>query len=154
MIVFDEFMELQVGVKILLKNSEGKYLLVRRNPKKYPEVGAKWDIVGGRIIAGASLFDNLRREIKEEVGLNFTSEAKLIAAQDIISPPLNLPLKKGEKEEGRHVVRLTYIGEIDGNPVIDDDHLEARWFTGEEIKKLEPLDGYFRELIEQGSVVI
>ncbi len=54
-------MELQVGVKILLKNSEGEYLLLRRNPKKYPEVGAKWDIVGGRIVAGTSLLENLRR---------------------------------------------------------------------------------------------
>jgi len=39
-------MELQVGVKVLLKNKEGKFLLIRRSPKKYPEVGPKWDIVG------------------------------------------------------------------------------------------------------------
>jgi len=32
-----EDIKLQVGVKILLKNSEEKYLLLRRNLEKYPE---------------------------------------------------------------------------------------------------------------------
>ena len=60
-------MELQVGVKVFLKNLQGKYLLVRRSPKKYPEVGALWDIVGGRINPGSPLLENLKREKKEEL---------------------------------------------------------------------------------------
>jgi len=52
-------MELQVGVKALLRNKEGKYLLIRRSSEKYPEVGAKWDIVGGRINPGETLLENL-----------------------------------------------------------------------------------------------
>ena len=130
-------MELQVGVKAFLKNREGKYLLVRRSSEKYPEVGARWDIVGGRINPGTSLLDNLKREIKEEVGLDLTEEPKLVAAQDIL------------RVEGRHVVRLTYLGTIEGQPQLDDDHTEFDWFTVEEIKKLEKLDIYFRELIEK-----
>ena len=31
-------MELQVGVKILLQNKEGKFLFLERNLEKYPEV--------------------------------------------------------------------------------------------------------------------
>jgi ADP-ribose pyrophosphatase YjhB (NUDIX family) len=135
-------MELQVGVKILLKNKEGKFLLVRRNPKKYPEVGPKWDIVGGRINPGSTLVDNLKREIKEEVGLDYTGEPKLVAAQDIL------------KVEGRHVVRLTYLGEIEGEPKIDDDHLEVKWFESKEIKSMsgEVLDIYFKELTDSEVV--
>ena len=117
-------MILQVGVKALLKNKEGKYLFVRRNPKKYPEVGPKWDIVGGRIEIGSPLLDNLKREIKEEVGLTLSLPVKLVAAQDI--------LKSTEK----HVVRLTYLGEIEGDPTIDEESLEAAWMTAEEIKAL------------------
>lgn len=137
-------MELQVGVKILLKNSEGKYLLVRRNPKKYPEVGPKWDIVGGRIDPGSTLMDNLRREIKEEVGLDYTGEPKLAAAQDILKVP------------GRHVVRLTFLGEIEGEPKIDDDHLEVKWFLGKEIREMseEMLDIFFKELVEKEIIKI
>lgn len=130
-------MLLQVGVKILLKNFEGKFLLVRRNPKKYPEVGAQWDIVGGRIEAGSDLLSNLKREIKEEIGLDLSSKIILVAAQDIMRPD-------------KHVVRLTYTGEIDGHPVIDEEHIEARWFTGQEIKSLPEgeVDKYFAELVK------
>ena len=90
-------MELQVGVKILLKNREGKFLLVRRNPKKYPEVGPKWDIIGGRIIPGTPLLENLQREIKEEVNLDYAGNPALVAAQDIL------------KSADKHVVRLTSL---------------------------------------------
>jgi ADP-ribose pyrophosphatase YjhB (NUDIX family) len=135
-------MELQVGVKILLKNREGKFLFVRRNPKKYPEVGPKWDIVGGRINPGSPLLENLRREIKEEVGLDYIGQPKLVAAQDILKSP------------DKHVVRLTYTGELDGEPKIDDDHLEARWFKAEEINAMDisDVDGYFKELINSGII--
>lgn len=129
-------MELQVGVKAFLKNKDGKYLLVRRSSERYPEVGARWDIVGGRIIPGTPLIDNLKREIKEEVNLELTEMPKLVAAQDILRIP------------GRHVVRLTYVGTIDGQPKLDDDHTEYGWFTIEEIKKLENLDIYFKELLD------
>ncbi|MBI2641955.1 MAG: NUDIX hydrolase [Candidatus Wildermuthbacteria bacterium] len=129
-------MELQVGVKALLKNKDGKYLLVRRSSEKYPEVGARWDIVGGRINPGTTLIENLKREIKEEVGLDLIEEPRLVAAQDIL------------RIEGRHVVRLTYLGAIEGQPKLDGDHTEFNWFTMEEIKKLENLDIYFKELID------
>lgn len=137
-------MELQVGVKILLKNRGGKFLLARRNPKKYPEVGPKWDIIGGRINPGSPLIENLKREIKEEVGLDYIGEPKLAAAQDIL------------KIADRHVVRLTYVGNIDGHPIIDGDHLEAKWFTADELKSLtvEELDSYFKQLLDSKIIEI
>ena len=42
----DMTVELQVGVKVLLKNPEGKYLFLHRSAEKYPET-QKWDIPGG-----------------------------------------------------------------------------------------------------------
>lgn len=137
-------MELQVGVKILLKNSQGEYLLVRRSLKKYPEVGDhQWDIVGGRIDPGIPLLKNLKREIKEEVGLDLVNEPRLIAAQDILRIP------------GRHVVRLTYVGEIHGEPKLDpDEHNEYGWFTLEEVKNLQGLDLYFKEVLNSQSAII
>lgn len=127
----------------MLKNNEGKYLLVRRNPKKYPEVGDKWDIVGGRIEAGTSLIDNLRREIKEEIGLVYQDLPKLVAAQDIL------------RSSDKHVVRLTYVGHLNGEPVVDGDHSAAKWFSAEEIKQMSEmeLDSYFRKLVEKGILL-
>ena len=136
--------ELQVGVKILLKGAEGKCLLVRRSAEKYPEVGDhQWDIVGGRIDPGSPLMDNLKREIKEEVGLDLVNEPRLMAAQDIL------------RISGRHVVRLTYVGEIHGEPKLDpDEHSEYGWFTLREMKNLQGLDLYFKEVLNSQSAII
>lgn len=130
-------MELQVGVKALLQNNEGKYLLLRRSSEKYPEAPQQWDIVGGRIDSGTSLFENLRREVMEETGLELQGEPKLVAAQDILRPP------------ERHIVRLTYIGKADGNPKLSGEHTEYKWFTREELERLENLDSYFKELLDK-----
>ena len=132
-------MELQVGVKVLLKNGEGKYLLLKRSPVKYPGTKGSWDIVGGRIDPGTTLFENLKREIKEEIGLDFNAEPKLIAAQDILRLP------------GKHVVRLTYVGDLEGEPILDgEEHSEFRWFTLDELKNFEDLDMYTKELLGKG----
>ncbi len=135
---------LQVGVKVLLKNSKSEYLLMRSNPKKYPEKGAKWDIIGGRINPGQTLLENLKREVLEEASLELIENPKLIAAQDIL------------RIAGRHVVRLTYIANIDGEPQIDEENTEWKWFSGEEIKKLtiDELDIYFKELLDKSIIKI
>lgn len=131
-------MELQVGVKCLLQNREGKYLLIRESAEKYPEKGAIWDMAGGRIEPGTMLLENLRREIKEETNLELAEEPRLVGAQDILRVP------------GRHVVRLTFEAGITGEPKISSDHTEFGWFALEEIKKLENLDIYFKELLDKG----
>lgn len=131
----EENIVLQVGVKALLKNKAGKYLLLRRNPEKYPEAGATWDIVGGRINAGRPLLDNLQREIREETGLELTSIPKLVYAQDILKVP------------GKHIVRLTYTGTIEGEPQLDEEHTEFKWFTKDEISNLENLDQFLNEAL-------
>ncbi len=133
-------MELQVGVKALLKNSEGKYLVVRRSPEKYPEVVDQWDIVGGRINPGTSLLENLKREIMEEVGLTLAEEPRLIAAQDIL------------RIADRHVVRLTYIARINGQVKLDEDHSEYRWVTIDELRAIESIDRYLKELLTRAII--
>lgn len=130
-------MELQVGVKILLRNRKGKCLIVKRSEKKYPEVGARWDIPSGRIDAGKTLLENLKREVKEETGLILREEPKLIAAQDILRVP------------GRHVVRLTYLGKISGVPKLNQDNTEFRWVTRKEMEKIGNMDIYVKELLEK-----
>jgi len=133
---------LQVGTKILLKNKEGKFLLLRRNPKKYPEVGPKWDIVGGRINPGTSLLENLTREVREETKLEIIGTPRLAGAQDILRIP------------GKHVVRLSYEGEADGTPIIDEESHEWKWFSPDEIASIPKaeLDEYFSVLLASGAL--
>lgn len=127
---------LQVGVKVLLKNEAGKYLLLRRSVEKYPEAKGRWDIVGGRINPGQTLLENLAREVAEETGLKLTGTPKLIAAQDILRKP------------GYHVVRLTYLGRAAGEVKLDETENDLfKWYDGDELLALDDLDMYFKELL-------
>jgi 8-oxo-dGTP pyrophosphatase MutT (NUDIX family) len=134
-------MILQVGVKALLKNSEGKYLLLKRNMEKYISAKGIWDIVGGRIEPGTELLVNLKREVMEETGLEIISDPKLLYAQDIIRAP------------EKHVVRLTYLADTEGEVVLDtSENVEYKWLTPEEVKKQEDLDIYIKEIIDKGLI--
>lgn len=139
-------MELQVGVKVLLKNPEGKYLLIRRSEEKY--ANAKWDIPGGRINPGSALSENLARELMEETGLTMTSEPKVIGAQDIFTRDI------WPDAPERHVVRITYIGTAEGKPRLSDEHTEYKWVTLTELKSLsiEELDRYVKALMDAGAI--
>ena len=130
-------MELQVGVKIVLKNKDGKYLILLRSPQKYSNINGMWDIVGGRIEAGTPLLENLKREIFEETKLELKLEPKLIYAQDILRIP------------GKHVVRLTYTGETSGEPVLDNEHSDFKWLSLTELKNMEDMDIYFKEVLDK-----
>lgn len=137
-------MDLQVGVKALLQDSSGKFLLLRRSREAYGDVDGEWDMPGGRIHPGSPLLENLAREISEETGLSLEGEPRLCAAQDILRSP------------GRHVVRLTYRGRIqDGSPVLDGENTEARFFASRELKELgRELDVYLRDLLERGAITL
>jgi 8-oxo-dGTP diphosphatase len=132
---------LQVGVKVLLQNTEGKYLLLRRSSEKYPDVAGRWDIVGGRIQPGTPLIENLQREVQEETGLELAGTPELIAAQDIL------------RSVGRHTVRLTYLGKAKGEVALDkSENDEYRWLSFEEMRTMDDVDVYFRELLDNRSL--
>lgn len=129
---------LQVGVKILIKNGEGQYLLLRRSLIKYPDSKGQWDIVGGRINAGKTLIENLKREVFEETGLELVGVPKLIAAQDIL------------RKKGHHVVRLTYVGEAKGKIKLDEEENDMyKWIGWKELAELDNVDAYLKELLDK-----
>ena len=129
---------LQVGVKILLKNKEGKFLLLKRSREKYPEVEKRWDIVGGRINAGKTLLENLKREVLEETGLKLVGTPKLIFAQDIL------------KNVGQHVIRLTFLGKAKGKIKLDKkENDEYKWYSLEELNSLKDINFYLKGFLKE-----
>jgi 8-oxo-dGTP diphosphatase len=133
--------ELQVGVKVLLKNREGKYLLMRRSPQS--AAPGKWDMPGGRINVGSTLMENLAREVREETGLELRGIPQLIAAQDLMPKP-NIDI---------HCIRLTYICDApEGEPHVSEEHTEHRWSSLDEMRKLDNLDRYLAQLVSDGII--
>ncbi|MDB5189851.1 MAG: MutT related protein [Parcubacteria group bacterium] len=136
-------MNLQVGVKVFLKNEEGRILLLKRSEEKYGKTSGSWDIVGGRIDPGTTLIENLKREVQEETQLTITSIPKLIGAQDIIP------------NDERHIVRLTYVALTTGEPVLDlSENTEYKWVTLEELSKELDIDTYAAALLQEGLLKV
>ncbi len=149
---------LQVGVKILAIY-QAKFLIARRSDKVYSGVkGTMWDIPGGRIDPAFSLFENLKREIKEEVGLEITSRQRrasvdgsshnsesitLLDAQDIWVQAKNL-----------HVIRLTYLGKVEGSITLSHEHDEFKLASYEEMIELFDADNLIGQVLRADKKVI
>ena len=46
-------------------------------------------------------------------------------------------------------MRLTYIGKVEGEPILDSEHTGYFWLSKEEIKNTEGLDQYFKEVFDK-----
>ena len=118
-------MILEVGVKALIKNTAGKYLLLLRAAPYPGDDKCRWDVPGGRINPGEELVIALKREIEEETGLIMVDSPQIIYAQDIL------------RVIGKHTVRLTYIAKVKGKVRLDPvEHQDYVWFSIGEIKKM------------------
>lgn len=130
-------MNLQVGVKALIRNTKDQYLFLQRSEKISTDTNkTSWDIPGGRINPDESLVDALKREINEEIGVTLELSPTLIAAQDIFVPAKDF-----------HVVRLTYI--IEANPeniILSDEHESYKWVHKRDLKTIE-VEPYLAEVI-------
>lgn len=132
-------MILQVGVKVFLENQDSKFLLLKRSGNKYSDIKKLWDLPGGRIDAGSSLGDNLKREVLEETKLDIINEPRLIYAQDILT-------------EEKHVVRLTFVAKTKGEPVLDGENVEYKWLSLIEMREFPDLDKFVKEILDKNII--
>jgi 8-oxo-dGTP diphosphatase len=133
-------MILQVGVKVLLRNDEGKYLFLRR-AASFKAGPQKWDIPGGRIESDEALEDALRREVKEETAMDLTRIDSLLGAHDIFVP-----------EKDLHVVRLTYAGSATGEIELSDEHDIYKWMAKTELEAEPHVDVYLQQVVADNDL--
>lgn len=99
----------------------GKVLLVQR-AKNDKIGGGTWECAGGKIEFGEDLTTALRREIKEEAGLDVTV-GKILYATTFKTDPT------------RQVVVITYLcGSSDNFVTLSEEHTAYIWVSKEEIK--------------------
>lgn len=131
-------MNLQVGVKALIKNQNSQYLFLRRTMRLATDSDeTSWDIPGGRINADESLLDGLTREIEEEIGHTISTVPTLIAAQDIFV-----------KAKDIHVVRLTYIIEENVPEILlSDEHDAHQWVSAPNLNNIN-IEPYLADVLK------
>lgn len=126
---------LQVGVKALIQDEQGKILLLQRSKPFHGEDFCRWDIPGGRIDTEETQEAALRREVKEETNLTLGEIVEVFHVQDILFDPK------------LHVVRVTYRVKASGEVSISEEHTDARWFRIDEIPRALT-DLYFTEALQ------
>jgi 8-oxo-dGTP diphosphatase len=123
-----------LGVKALVKNKEGKYLLLKVNEKSLVanDLGEYWDIPGGRLKKGNTTVDTLKREVFEETGINNIKVIKEIGTS-ISNIRINL-------KEGGDVGLILSVYEVeiigDENITISTEHIEYKFCSVSEVKEL------------------
>jgi len=98
-------------VGCLVRNAENRVLLIKHYKRG-------WEIPQGRVEEGENLLDALRREVKEEAGVEI-EPGPLAVVWSMLTPP--------------SAVIFTFLGRyLSGELCSSDDSVEAGWFAEEE----------------------
>ena len=106
-------------VGALLHDDGGKLLMVKTH-----KWGHRWGIPGGKIRRGESSLDALRREVREETGLEI-AEPRFVMVQDSIDSE--------EFLRPEHFLLLNYVARVSPAEVtLNDEAQEYRWVSAAE----------------------
>ncbi len=129
-------MDSQVAVKAVIKNSDGRYLIVRENDR--------WQAVGGRLEKGEKLEDGLRREAREETGITDLQIGKVIHVDEWFAKP---------EGELKHIVALFFLcTTTSATIVLSDEHQEYTWVTPNELEKYPTIEKEIKQAIILASL--
>ena len=114
-----------VGVGAIIVDNRGRLFLARRGIKAKNESGL-WEFPGVSVEFGETMAEALRREMREEFGIEITVGELLDVVDHIL------------KEEGQHWVSPTFLCTItSGEPSIMEPEkcAEIGWFRPDEVPK-------------------
>jgi len=122
-----------LGIKALIRNNEGKVLLLQVNPAKlHGERKNYWDLPGGRVQKRHTVIDTLKREVAEETGVTDIKNTKEIG---MVLANIRIPV--GENDTVGLILSVYECVIADGsNIVISDEHVAYDWFTPKEAADL------------------
>ena len=129
-------------VGALIHDGNGHVLMIRTH-----KWGDRWGIPGGKIERGESSTNALRREIREETGLELRDIEFALVQDCILSPEFQRP---------EHFLLLNYVARATTTAVtLNDEAEEFRWLTPADALSLnlnQPTRFLLAESIEKGLV--
>ena len=115
-----------VELTVLCLIQDGKRILLQNRVK---EDWKGYTFPGGHVESGESFVDAVKREMKEETGL------------DIINPGL-VGIKQFPIENGRYIVLLFKAVEFSGN-VVSSDEGEMEWIDMEKLSEVNVVEDFY-----------
>ena len=126
-----------VLVSGILKNDKDQILLLLRGGKNKTNKG-NWQLPEGKVEFGEQPDVALKREIKEEIGMDVVSSQILFPFSSVIEA-------LGEKHQ---IIRLIYKVNCEGEGVhLDEDHDDYKWFSVLDIQRIEKTVDGLKEIV-------
>jgi ADP-ribose pyrophosphatase YjhB (NUDIX family) len=114
-----------IGVGAVIKDKQGRILLVKHVPERGGFWQGKWICPGGGLECGETIEEGILREVREETGLEIRLTTPLIPFERIV------------KEDGKitlHVIYIDYLAElVSGELEPASDVGQAIWVSPEEL---------------------
>lgn len=123
----------------------GKFLLAQRGMNEVHKPGA-WSVPGGKVEDAETTYvveKTLKKEIKEEVGLDITDDIELIYNNTF------------QRVDGAHVVNLTFLCHALSDAAQSlEDTTQVQWMTPEELKNFPDAEDFLRIEIDALSAFL
>lgn len=130
-----------LGVKAIIRNNEGKVLLLEKQRRNKPETF--WDLPGGRMNRGESMVATLERELQEEVSLHQLPHVTFLGMH-----LTKVRISQADCDVGLILALYAVDSPVDFRPVLSDEHCNFGWFDRDAaVGVLQPQ--YPVELIEK-----
>ena len=105
-------------VMVVIRNSEGKFLMQKRAPSK----GGDWGVTGGHPKSGETPIEGIINEVKEELGLDFLKKEFILYDSGC---------------DGKDCYKMYFVNkdiDIKDIKIQKEELSEVRWFTMAELK--------------------
>ena len=125
-------------------SSTHRYLLLRRSEEKDFGGGA-WECVTGRVDQGEGFAEAVRREVREELGIEVQVDSLLGV----------MHFYRGVATPGNELVGVYFACSVEepGPIRLSWEHSEARWVTAEEAYSQLPTDHWLAESIRRAETM-
>ena len=129
-----------VAVVAVVRNSEGKYLVLKRSEREIAYPGM-YTFPGGKVEDNDTVEETLVKEVEEEAGMKLKSGKILLKDKSFIRP------------DGQTVKVFSYLCEVEdaSKVTISDDFTDYRWITVRDLKTL-PHVGIEEELLQAEKI--
>ena len=131
--------EYHIIVTGVILNSKNEILITRRAPHKLL-MPLKWELPGGAVVSGETSLQGILRELKEEIGLEFTKKEAMFL-QEV----------RGRKHPNFKDMWV-FRKDIDTKDITfpDNESIDSKWVTIEEFVKMYN-DGEILEMVNFGE---